>query len=140
EQRIQMEFRSLVTVDITRHGPFPQAFLPAQAMQSAVVVSFEPTPALFPDATTIPARPWLLGRWLMRGKVTAMIAPGGVRKSSVTNALALSLATGRELLGKTVYGGARKAWLWNLEDDGDSLARQRVAAAMHYGIKGAEVE
>jgi RecA-family ATPase len=74
----------------------------------------------------------------MRGKVTAMIAPGGIGKSTLTNAMALSLATGRELLGKTVYDGPLRSWLWNLEDDGDSLARQRVAAAIHYDIKSAE--
>lgn len=140
EERVRTEFEALVKVDITRHGPFPLSPIAQAAAQPAAVSAIEPTPALFPMSHTIPPRPWLLGRWLMRGKVTAMIAPGGVGKSTLTNAMALSLASGRELLGKTVYGGPLTAWLWNLEDDGDSLARQRVAAAIHHGIKAEHVE
>jgi hypothetical protein len=139
-ERIHQEFAAILKVDISQKGPLPQTMLAVAQAQPAASTTLEPTPAAFPLGSTIPPRPWLLGRWLMRGKVTAMIAPGGVGKSTLTNALALSLATGRELLGKTVYGGQRKAWLWNLEDDGDSLARQRVAAVMHYGIKAADVE
>jgi hypothetical protein len=135
--RCYQEFASILKVDITQKGPLPVNFI---AAQPAASVTLEPTPARFPLSQAIPPRPWLLGRWLMRGKVTAMIAPGGIGKSTLTNAIGLSLATNRELLGKTVYGGPLRCWLWNLEDDGDSLARQRVAAAMHYGIKEADVD
>jgi len=139
QQRFDQEFKALVNVDVTRHGPFPQALLQqAQAQPAATVI--EPTPASFPIAQAIPPRPWMLGRWLMRGKVTAVIAPGGVGKSSLMNGICLSVASGKELLGKTVYGGPLKAWYWNLEDDSDSLARQRVAAAIHHGILAADVE
>jgi hypothetical protein len=139
DDRMQREFQALVKVDITKHGPFPTTMVEVAQAQPAAQGSFEPTPATFPLPTTIPPRPWLLGRWLMRGKVTAMIAPGGIGKSSLTVAMSLSLASGRELLGKTVYGGPLRCWLWNLEDDGDSLARQRVAAAIHHGLKVEDV-
>jgi hypothetical protein len=139
-ERAHSEFAAILKVDISQKGPLPQSFLAQAQAQPAAQAQLEPTPARFPLANSIPPRPWLLGRWLMRGKVTAMIAPGGVGKSTLTNAMALSVAANRELLGKTVYGGPLRAWLWNLEDDGDSLARQRVAAAIHYGIKGEDLE
>jgi hypothetical protein len=91
-------------------------------------------PFLPPAVTAIPPRPWLLGRWLMRGTVTTVIAPGGTGKSALMVAAALSLASGRELLGKTVWYGPRRVWLWNLEDDRDELARQLVACCLHHGL------
>lgn len=140
QSRFDQEFQALVRVDITRHGPFPQAILSVAQTQPAASSKLEPTAVGFPIPSAIPPRPWILGRWLMRGKVTAVIAPGGVGKSSLMNAMMLSLASGRELLGKTVYGGPLRSWYWNLEDDGDSLARQRVAAAIKHGIKASDVE
>lgn len=93
-----------------------------------------PTPFHWRDPTEIPARPWLLGRWLLRGTVTAIVAPGGMGKSLFVGGLALSIATGRPLLGKSVFGGASKAWLWNLEDDADELSRVLQAGAARHGI------
>jgi hypothetical protein len=49
-------------------------------------------------------------------------------------AAALSLASGRELLGKTVWGGPKRVWLWNLEDDHDELARQIIACSQLHGL------
>ena len=43
-----------------------------------------------------------------------------------------SLSSGREILGKTVWGGPKHVWLWNLEDDRDELARQIVACSRHH--------
>lgn len=141
QARFDQEFRALVNVDVTRHGPFPQSVMAQQQMVAQAVTAppIAPTPALFPIAQAIPPRPWLVGRWLMRGKVTAMIAPGGVGKSTLITGLSLSMAAGREFLGKTVYGGPLNVWSWNLEDDGESMARQRVAAAMHHRIKEGDI-
>jgi hypothetical protein len=136
QARFDSEFQALVRVDITRHGPFPQAIIAAPLAAGPI----EPTPATWPLAQTIPPRPWLVGRWLMRGKVTAIIAPGGVGKSTLINAMCLSASSGKELLGKTIYGGPLTTWYWNLEDDGDSLARQRVAAAFHHRVAHVDVE
>lgn len=91
-------------------------------------------PFLAPAIADIPPRPWLLGRWLLRGTVTTVVAPGGTGKSALMIAAALSIASGREVLGKTVWGGAMRVWLWNLEDDRDELARQLVACCLHHGI------
>jgi ABC-type branched-subunit amino acid transport system ATPase component len=75
----------------------------------------------------------------MRGKVTAMIAPGGVGKSSLVNAMTRSAwRPAGSCWARPSTAARSRVVLWNLEDDGDSLARQRVAAAIHYGIKPAE--
>ena len=91
-------------------------------------------PFAAPAVTDIPPRPWVLGRWLLRRTVATVIAPGGTGKSALMVAAALSLASGRELLGKTVWGGPKRVWLWNLEDDRDELARQIIACSQHHGL------
>jgi len=92
------------------------------------------TPFVWRDPSTIPLRPWIYGRWLLRNTVTAVVAPGGIGKSSLMASLALSLATGKPLLGKTVWEGPQRAWYWNLEDDGDELDRQIQAAAKLHSV------
>lgn len=87
-----------------------------------------------PPICAIPARPWLLGRWLMRGTITTVIAPGGTGKSALMVAAALSVVSGRDLLGQTIWGFPKRAWLWNLEDDRDELARQIVACCHHHRL------
>jgi hypothetical protein len=95
---------------------------------------FHATPFMWPDPAAIPARRWLFGYWLLRGEVTAVVAPGGVGKSTFTSAVALSLASGRDFLDKALPEGACTAWLWNLEDDRDEMDRQVTAAAILHGI------
>ncbi|EZP79509.1 Plasmid and phage replicative helicase [Novosphingobium resinovorum] len=95
---------------------------------------FHATPFMWPDPAAIPARRWLFGYWLLRGEITAVVAPGGVGKSTFTSAIALSLASGQEFLGKALPEGACKAWLWNLEDDRDEMDRQVTAAAILHGV------
>lgn len=96
------------------------------------------TPFQWRDPAAIPLRPWVYGRWLLRNTITAVVAPGGVGKSALMASTILALATGRELLGKTVWGGPQSVWYWNLEDDGDELSRQVHAAAKLHGIKPAD--
>ncbi len=99
----------------------------------------EATPYRWRDPATLPRRPWLYGRWFLRGTLACVVAPGGAGKSTMLAATALSLATGQPLLGKQVWGGAKRVWLWNLEDDLDEMARSIQAAALHYDIDPSEV-
>ncbi|SNT22795.1 AAA domain-containing protein [Sphingomonas laterariae] len=92
------------------------------------------TPYRWPDPRSLPTRQWLLGHWLLRGEVTAIIAPGGTGKSTIGTALALSLASGQPLLGKPLPRGPQSAWIYNLEDSQDELDRQVSAACMFHGI------
>lgn len=98
------------------------------------------TPYAWREPETLPTRDWLLGRWLLRGTMSCVIAPGGVGKSTFLTSAALSLVTGRPLLGKTVWGGRARVWSWNLEDDGEEMARSIQAAAKHHNIAPSELD
>jgi hypothetical protein len=92
------------------------------------------TPYRWPDPRSLPTRQWLLGHWLLRGEVTAIIAPGGTGKSTIGTALARSLASGQPLLGKPLPRGPQSAWIYNLEDSQDELERQVSAACLYHRI------
>ena len=96
------------------------------------------TPYRWPEAPSLPTRKWLLGHWLQRGEVTVIIAPGGSGKSTIGHTFALSLASGRELLGKALPYGSQAAWVFNLEDGTDELERQMAAACIFHGISPAD--
>lgn len=98
------------------------------------VTAIRATPYRWPDSRSLPTRQWLLGHWLLRGEVTAIIAPGGTGKSTIATALALSLASGQSLLGKPLPLGPQSAWIYNLEDSQDELDRQVSAACQFHGI------
>lgn len=97
------------------------------------------TPFALPDPASIPPRRWLLGKWLQRGEISAMIAPGGVGKTTFEVGLALSLVSGQDLFDRGLPEGARRVWFWNLEDDTQELARQFAAAALHHQISAADI-
>lgn len=104
-----------------------------QSTQNAAI-EITATPFGWPDPATVPLRPWVLGRELLRGTITGVIAGGGSLKSTYMVTTALSLVTGRALLGKTVWDGPQRVWFWNLEDPMDELDRMFMASAIHYGI------
>lgn len=87
----------------------------------------------------IPPRPWLYGRLLMRGTVSATVAPGGVGKTSLLIAEMLAMATGRPLLNCAVHGGPKTVWLWNLEEPQDELARRIQAACLYWSISEGDI-
>jgi hypothetical protein len=92
------------------------------------------TPYTWRDPSSIPLRDWVYGRQLLRGSVSVLVAPGATGKTALMTGTALALATGRDLLGKRVWGGPKAVWLWNLEDSGDELARGIQAAALHWQV------
>ncbi|USU09989.1 helicase RepA family protein [Sphingomonadaceae bacterium OTU29MARTA1] len=109
--------------------------------QSSNPVQIKASPFRWPDPRTLPRRPWVWGRWLLRSTVTAIVAPGGVGKSSFVGSMLLSLASAREdILGKTVWAGAKTVWYWNLEDTLDELEMQLTAAAMFHRVGSSECD
>ncbi|KKW89418.1 AAA family ATPase [Sphingobium chungbukense] len=92
------------------------------------------TPYIWRDPATIPPRPWVYGRWFLRGTVACVVAPGGAGKSTMLAGTALALASGQDFLGKKVWEGPKRVWLWNLEDDMDELSRSIQAAAIHHEL------
>lgn len=85
------------------------------------------------DPRTLPRRPWVYGRHLIRGYVSLTIAPGGVGKSSLTITEALAMVTGRPLLDIKVKRPLR-VWLFNGEDPLEELRARVTGAMLHFGI------
>lgn len=91
------------------------------------------------DPATIPARRWIIDRLLLGGTVTVLTAPGGSGKTTFTTGLALSIATGRTILGLTVSSPGN-VWVWNLEDDYDELERSIAAAQQRHAVSHGEID
>lgn len=91
------------------------------------------------DARKIPLRPWIYGRQLLRGSLAIVVATGAVGKTSLLIGTALALVTGRPLLQKSVWGGPKRVWLWNLEESADELSRLIEAARLHWLISEDEI-
>ena len=85
--------------------PYPLA--PERPLVSA-------TPYIWRDPETIPAREWVYGRHIQRGHVRGLVAQGGAGKTILSVGEALSMVTGRPLLGHAVPGGPKRVWPWNL--------------------------
>ncbi|WP_207061774.1 helicase RepA family protein [Motiliproteus sp. SC1-56] len=82
----------------------------------------KPVPLGF-DFTRITARPWILGRELMRGQLHVLTSPGGTGKSALALTIAVAVATNRPLTGVTVLESGA-VWVINNEDDQDELYRR----------------
>lgn len=103
------------------------------------LVSLMPSPYVWTPAEQLPPLDWLLGHWLLREEVTFVVAPGGSGKTTFLVTAALSLVTGKDLLGKTVVGTPKRVWLWNLEDSIAMIKRSVQAAAKHFQVKPADI-
>jgi hypothetical protein len=91
------------------------------------------TPFKWADPACIPQRSWLYGRHLIRGEISATLAPGGIGKTSLAVVEALAMATGLPLLGHQPPGPLR-VFLWNGEEPVEELGRRMAAAMKHFGI------
>ncbi len=81
----------------------------------------------------LPRRHWILGRSLLRGQLSLLIAPPGVGKTTLGLAQAVAICTGQDLTSQEVYESG-KVWLYNNEDDSDELKRRLAAVLLHHGI------
>ncbi|MER2264076.1 AAA family ATPase [Methylobacterium oxalidis] len=95
----------------------------------------------------LPAKPHrrepVLGSLLVRSSVAVLTAPGGVGKTSLIVAIALSMCSGRNLLGMPVYRDERRGGLRVLFINAEDATREinlRIRAAMlHYGLSEEEL-
>ncbi|UWR32232.1 helicase RepA family protein [Sulfitobacter sp. W027] len=98
-----------------------------------------PTPFIWQDPNSLPLRPWVYGRHLLRKQVAVTVAPGGVGKSSLTIVEGLAMVSERELLGEWTAKGLN-VWLYNLEDPRDEMNLRITAAMQHHDVRPDEVE
>jgi hypothetical protein len=105
----------------------PKAAKPSETVLK--VTKFDPR-----DPSEIPRREWLYGGHYVRCYPTATVGAGGGGKSSNAIPEALSMVTGRPLLGGAPHQKLR-VWYMNLEDPADEIERRFVAAMLHYGLE-----
>lgn len=91
------------------------------------------------DVEPPPPRGWLLGNTFCRKFMSSLFGDGGVGKTALRYAQALSLATGRPLTGEHVFQRCR-VLIVSLEDDKDELKRRVLAAMLHHKIDWADVK
>jgi AAA domain len=91
------------------------------------------TPFEWKDPANLPQRQFLYGRHIFRKYLSALVAPGGVGKTSLVVADAVAMASGRNLIGADPVRRLR-IWLWNGEDPRDELERRIAATCHHYGL------
>jgi hypothetical protein len=90
------------------------------------------------DNEPIPPRGWLFGNLLCRQFLSAIFGDGAVGKTALIIAMALSLATGRNLIGEHVFLRCRVLVIC-FEDGKAELRRRLTAAMLHYGISKADI-
>jgi hypothetical protein len=90
-------------------------------------------PHAFPDEASIARWDFSYGRHLLRGTVSGTVAMGSTGKSSMAIVEALSLASGRALLGVQVPRPLR-VLLINLEDNRNAVDKRIAAAMRHHGL------
>ena len=117
---------------------FERAYAEAEPGYSQVAVSA--TAYTWSEPQTIPPRQWIYGRQIQRKHVRGLVAQGGAGKTILSVGEALSMVTGRPLLGQDVPGGPKRVWLWNLEDNLEELARIIQAACKHWELNRADIE
>lgn len=114
--------------------PDPASFLPDGPENTPLTADFLDTlnPAM------IPVRQWVLGRSLLKGYLSVLVAPPGVGKSTLGIAQAIAIITGKEITGQPVHRRG-KVWIYNNEDDTDELKRRIAAVLQHNDIAFADI-
>lgn len=87
----------------------------------------------------LPSREFLFGDKLLAKKLSVLVAAPGVGKSTLSLTIALSLATGRNLIGIEPAKRCKVA-LINNEDDIEEMQRRFLAIMKHFRIDFADIE
>lgn len=97
------------------------------------------TPFDFPDPTEIEPEEFMYDAWLVRDYVSLIAAQTKVGKSLFAIAVALSLCSGKPLLGVTP-DALYRVRLWNGEDTRSTLNRRVLACMKHFGLKREDIQ
>ena len=94
---------------------------------------------LMDAVASMPRREWQIPRLLLVGYISLIVGPGGVAKSMLQLIAAVSVATGRDLLG---LGSVQRcnALVINNEDDKDELQRRIAAVLVQFEIDPGELK
>ena len=97
-----------------------------------------PTPYDMFDEAALPPRRFIYGRYYIRGFCSFLASPGGTGKTALQIVEALSIATGRSLIGEPVYEQTN-VWMANLEDPEEEMQRRILAAMKFHKVKPDDV-
>ncbi len=100
--------------------------------------TFAASPLDWDAMLAVQPREWVYGHFLIKRFISVLGAPGGTGKTAYAFGIALSVATGRELLNEPVHEPGN-VWIYNLEDPKDELLRRFRAACEHYAIEKTEI-
>lgn len=87
---------------------------------------------------TFPPRKWLYGKFLLAGKLSTVVAPGGVGKSTLVLLDAIAMATGRELVPGWKPRNNLNVWYHNAEDEMEELERRVAAICRRHQVSDTE--
>jgi AAA domain/DnaB-like helicase N terminal domain len=90
------------------------------------------------SVASIPPRQWAYGTFLLLGQPSVIGAVDGGGKGALATVIALSMITGKELLGERVWRTGPVA-IVSYEDDETEWHRRIAAACLHYGLDYGEV-
>jgi hypothetical protein len=96
------------------------------------------TPYVWKPPETLPMRRWLYGKHYIRKFISATIGAGGRGKSSLDLVEAITMATGKALLGVPVPDRLRVAY-WG-EDPVDEIERRVAAILKHFEISREQID
>lgn len=99
-----------------------------------VVEPFEPF-----DVKELAQRSFIFGSYLIRKMLSLLIAPPGVGKSNLSLSMAVSVVTGKNILGIPVHERGNVAVI-NNEDDMDEMRRRLAGILQQHDIKQDELE
>jgi hypothetical protein len=101
-----------------------------------LATAFEPF-----DPRRLPPRQLIMGNHYHRRNTCVTAGTGGVSKSLRVKVDAISMVLGRDLMGlDKVYGGRKRVWVMNLEDDRIEIQRRIAAICLRYDVDQADLE
>jgi len=96
-------------------------------------------PLDLPGINNIPPREFIYRKWLLKGALTVLIAPGGRGKSSATLSQAIDMACGVDRLGAQL-ARPRAVFLYNAEDPRQEMERRAAAYMSQHAFTNEERE
>lgn len=88
----------------------------------------------------LPPRHWVLGRLLLKGHVTVVVAPPSAGKSTMTLQAAVSIVSGKASLLNMPVHERQRVWMYNNEDDLVEMKRRLSAIKRHFKLDWRDLE
>jgi hypothetical protein len=118
-----------------RARPAPKA---ANANTPLTIAPIKVTQFRLQGTARIPRREFIYGRHLIRKYMSALFAPGGLGKTSLSVTDAMAMVSGKPLVGHKPVSRLR-CWVINAEDPIEELERKAEATAAHFNLTAEDI-